>query len=304
MATTAALIREHLRDAVGFGGLVPSGAVAHGGETLVAVLGIEHHADGMAMPLLVLSESPGLVEWEPSFGLAIRDDRGERYDGYVLSAASSLGQLTVTLWVEPPPPLEARQLSVTVQGLERLNPTRGGGRGVSRPLTGGPWTAVVDLVPERTVADVPDEPGSDRLPVRVDSVPVRAHGVFVDVVPVGQARLGEGIAVCVIALERYWDRAVATLVALGPPGDDATTPAIGRAELAAWDDRGRRYRVTPMHGAARGRWSEVAAEIVPAIPPDARVLALRVAAVPRGTDTARRGDVPGPFVFAFRLPAE
>ena len=303
MATTAPLTREHLRDAVGFGGIVPTGAVARGGDTLVAALGVEHHADGAVVQLLALSDAPGLLEWNPSMGLVIRDDRGDRYEAHVLTLASSLGQLCATLWIEPALPPESRSLELVVEGMVRINPTRGGGRGVARPLAGGPWSLVLDLLPERTVADVPPQPVDGPVRGQADSVPVRAHSVFIDVVPVGQARLGSGLAVCVLAVERYWDRAVVTLVALGPVGDDANVPAIGRARIEVWDDRGHRYRVTPVQGAARGVWSEVAAEIVPAIAPDAGVLALRVSDLPLGADSGRRNDVPGPFTFGIRLAA-
>ena len=303
MATTALLTREHLRDAVGFGGIVPTGAVARGGDTLVAALGVEHHADGAVVQLLALSDAPGLLEWNPSMGLVIRDDRGDRYEAHVLTLASSLGQLCATLWIEPALPPESRSLELVVEGMVRINPTRGGGRGVARPLAGGPWSLVLDLLPERTVADVPPQPVDGPVHGQADSVPVRAHSVFIDVVPVGQARLGSGLAVCVLAVERYWDRAVVTLVALGPAGDDANAPAIGRARMEVWDDIGHRYRVTPVQGASRGVWSEVAAEIVPAIAPDAGVLALRVSDLPLGADSGRRNDVPGPFTFGIRLAA-
>jgi hypothetical protein len=303
MTTTATPPREHLRDAVGFGGIVPTGAVARGGDTLIAALGVEHHADGVVVQLLALSNAPGLLEWDPSMGLVVRDDRGDRYEAHVLTSASSLGQLCVTLWIEPALPPESRRLELVVEGLVRINPTRGGGRGVARALAGGPWSLILDLLPQRTVADVPPQPADGPVHRQADSVPIRAHGVFIDVVPVGQARLGLGLAVCVLAVERYWDRAVVTLVALGSTGDDANAPAIGRARIAVWDDRGHRYRVTPVQGASRGVWSEVAAEIVPAIAPDAGVLALSVSDLPLGADSGRRRDVSGPFTFGIRLAA-
>jgi len=282
---------------------VPSGAVARGGETLVAVLAVEHHGDGFVVPLLVLSGAPGLIEWDPSMGLTIRDDRGDRYDARLLTSASGLGQLTASVWVDRPLPPDARRLELIIDGLARVNPTPGGGRGVSRPVAGGPWSLVVDLVPDRTVVEPPPKPEHRRAVPPPGSVPVRAHAAFVDVVPVGQARLAEGIAVCVMALERYWDRSVATIVALGPPGDDAGAPAVGRADIAAWDDRGNQYETTPVQGASRGSWSEVAVELVPAIPPDVTALGLRVAEIPRGSDAGRRLTVPGPFTFGIRLPA-
>jgi hypothetical protein len=303
MSTSAPPRHDRPRDAAGFGGLVPSATVARGGETLVAVLGVEHHADGAVIPLLVLSDAPGLVEWDPAIGLQVRDDRGDRYQAQALTATSGLGQLTTTIWVEPALPPGARRLELVVDGIARVSPPREGGPGVARPISGGPWNLVVELVPERTVAELPDEPAERRASREVGSVPVRAHGAFIGVVPVGQARLGEGSAVCVLALERYWDRSVVTLVALGPPDNDAAAPAIGRARIEAWDDCGNRYRVTPVQGASRGSWSEVAAELVPTIPSEARVLGLRVSDVPRGTEGGARLSIPGPFVFGVRLPA-
>ena len=292
-----------MRDAAGFGGLVPSGAVARDGETLVLALSVEHHVDGVVIPLLVLSDAPGLIEWDPAMGLTIRDDRGDRYLGQALTSNSGLGQLNATIWVAPALPPDARRLELVVDGLARVNPARGGGAGITRPLAGGPWSLLIDLVPERTVVDVPDEPTSRRIPRHTGAVPARAHGAFIDLVPVGQARLSEGVAVCVLAVERYWDRAVASLVALGPPGDDSSTPAIGRAEIEVWDDRGNRYAATAVQGTTGGTWSEVAAEIVPGIDAEARALAIRVSDVPRGTDSSRRITIAGPFMFGIRLPA-
>lgn len=301
MATSAPPTPHHLRDASGFGGLVPSSAVARGGETLVAALAVEHHADGLAVALLVLSGAPGLLEWDPSIGLTVRDDRGERYEGSILTSASGLGQLTATVWIEPALPAAARRIELVVDGLARVNPTAAGGPGVSRPVGGGPWSLLVDLVPDRTVAEPPPEPAPGGIG-QTGSVPVRAYGAFVGLIPVGQARLVEGVAVGVLALERYWDRTVASLVALGPAGDDASVPAIGRAAIDAWDDAGTRYTVTPVQGAARGSWSEVAAELVPAPPPDATALCIRVGDIPRGGDGGRRLSVPGPITFGVRLP--
>lgn len=303
MATTAPPAPDHVRDAAGFGGLVPSDAVARDGETLVLALSVEHHIGGVVIPLLVLSDAPGLIEWDPAMGLTVRDDRGDRYPGEVLTSTSGLGQLNATVWVARALPPDARRLELVVDGLARVNPARGGGAGITRPLAGGPWNLVIDLVPERTVADIPAEPTDQRLPHHTGSVPARAHGAFVDLAPVGQARLAEGVAICVLAVERYWDRAVVSLVALGPPGDDSSTPAIGRAGIEVWDDRGNRYAATCMQGATGDTWSEVAAEIVPGIDADARVLAIRVSEVPRGTGTGGRLAIPGPFTFGIRLPA-
>lgn len=303
MATTAPPMSDRARDAAGFGGLVPTDSVAHGGETLVMALSVEHHSDGVVIPLLVLSDVPGLIEWDPAMGLTIRDERADRYTARVLNAASGLGQLSATIWVEPPLPPQSRRLELIVDGLARVNPARGGGPGVSRPMVGGPWSLLIDLVPERTVVEPPAEPIDQWVPEHTGSVPPRSHGAFVDLVPVGQARLSDGVAVCVLAVERYWDRAVASLLALGPPGDESDAPAIGRAGIEVWDDRGNRYAAASVQGAARATWSEVAAEIVPAIDVDARALAIRVSDVPRGTGTGRSRDISGPFTFGIRLPA-
>ena len=302
MATTAPPTREHLREATGFGGVIPCGSVAHGGDTMVAALGLEHHAGGSVLSLLMLSAAPGLLEWNPSLGLVMTDERGDRYDAQVLSSSSGLGQLSTTLWIAPALPLETRRLEVVIDGVERINPTRGGGPGVARVLSGGPWNLVIDLVPERTVVEPPPEPPGVAGSTEAGSVPIRAHGVFIDVVPVGQARISEGVAVCVLAIERYWDRSVVTLVALGSV-DASHTPAIGRAQVDAWDAEGHRYRVTPVQGASRGGWSEVAVELVPAIPPGSGALGLRVSDLPTGGGSSR-DRVAGSFTFGVRLPSE
>lgn len=302
MATLAPHVPDRLRDATGFGGLVPSAAVARGGETAVAALAVEHHADGVVIPLLMLSGTPGLLEWEPGMGLTIRDDRGDRYEGRLLTSASGLGQLAATIWVEPALPADATRIELIVDGLARLNPNRGEARGTSRPVGGGPWSLVIDLLPPRTMVAPPPEPGAATRSIAPGSVPVRAFGPFIDIVPVGQARHAEGIAVCVLALERYWDRAVATLLALGNADDEANVPGIGRATIEAWDDLGHRYEVTPVQGASRGGWSEVAVELAPAIVPNAAALCIRVSEVPRGSEGARRLAVPGPFMFGIQLP--
>jgi hypothetical protein len=68
-----------------FGGLVPSAATAAGGDTTLAALAVEHHADGAALPLLVLSDAPGPLAWEPSEGLRATDDAGGEYVARALS---------------------------------------------------------------------------------------------------------------------------------------------------------------------------------------------------------------------------
>lgn len=289
------------RDAIVFGGVVPSAAVARGGETLVALLGIEHHRNGVALHTLVLTESPGMIDWEPTAGLVATDDLGTLYDASTLTQTQGLGQVATTVWLTPAIPADARRVELEFTTLRRVSPPRGDEPTIARPLTGGPWCLTVDLAPARTVVDPP--PPSERRQRMSDatSVPARTFGGFVDVIPVGQARMVEGVGVCVIAAERYWDRWIVTLSAFGPPEQDAVAPAIGRAELTAWDDRGNRYRATPLQGAARRSWSEVTVELVPALAADARAIALRVADIPRGNDVGPL-PVPGPLLFGVRVP--
>ncbi len=46
---------QERRRQAGLGGLVPTGAVARAGDTLVVALVVEVHAEGAVLPLLVLS---------------------------------------------------------------------------------------------------------------------------------------------------------------------------------------------------------------------------------------------------------
>jgi hypothetical protein len=179
---------------------------------------------------------------------------------------------------------------------------RGGG-GVERPLTGESWSLEVDLVPGRTAVDPPPEPAGAPPEGGPAGVPARTFAGFRDLVPIGQARLAEGAAVCLWALERYEDRAV---LSLGTLADDPlrvgpVTPGAGIVEVR--DDRGRRYGVAPIHGAARPGWSETSLEIVPAIDPAARAVAVRLAALPCDGPPPRGGEaLAGPFTFGVALP--
>lgn len=288
------------RDRAGFGGIVPSAAVARAGETLVAALAVEHYVDSVVIPVLILSDAPGVIGWDASTGLAVGDDRGTRYDVEVLRATAGLGQLAYTVRLAPAVPADATRLELDIDGIVRVSPARGGGAGVTRQLTGGPWALTVDLRPPRTVAEMPDEPGDRRRPGARGSTPARSHGAFIDLVPVGQARLTDDSAICVFAIERYWDRSVLTVAALGSHEDPAGVPVIEGAAVDLWDDRGQRYRATALHGTTDDVWSEAAFEVLPPLDPDAQRLAIRVHTIP--TQSEGSTPRPGPVTLGVALP--
>lgn len=290
----AAAIREatERRSSTSFGGVVPSTAVARDGSALVAALAVEHHADGAAIPLLVLSDAPGLLAWEPLDAAAVRDDRGRSYSTSLLHGQAGLGALQASLWIEPPPPVDARVLEVSVPALSRLAPARGGS-GITRQLPGGPWDLVVDLVPGRTGAPVPAHPRCAPAEIAAGTrVPSRTMAAFLDLVPVGQARIASDLAVCLWGIERYGDLALVTLSMLGPPRGGI--PGEG-TELEVWDDRGTLYTATLEHAGSSESWSEMVVRIAPALDRGATRLAVRV--------TARRdGDDDVEFLFGIALP--
>lgn len=261
----------------GFGGIVPGGAVAHGGEALVALLAVEHHADGAVLALLVLSNAPGALAWDPGAGLEVRDDAGRRYAVAPLAQHAGLGALQAGVWISPPPPPSARRLEITARGLARMGAARGGAA-VPRPLSGGPWHLVADLVPPATAVPPPPEPPAARAhgPAAARHVPARAWGSFDGMLPVGQARITPAGAVCAWALERYRERGVLTLAGLGHTAADAEA-----CRIDVWDDAGRRYAVALLHLAAGEGWFELGVEITPA-PPRRGALALRLDRLPGG----------------------
>lgn len=288
------------RGQASLGGLVPTASVAREGDTLVMALCVELHADGAVIPLLVLSDAPGLLGWDPAQGLSVRDDAGRGYAVTSLAQQAGLGALQTAVWIEAVPPPDARALRLEVGGLVRTAVARGGG-GVERPLSGATWVLDIDLVPQRTGAPVPDEPEGDPPPGRPARVPARTFAGFRDLVPIGQARVAEGAAVCLWGLERYADRAVLTVGALAeePLRVAPLTPGAGRAEV--WDDRARRYEVSPIHGAARPGWSETSLEVSPALHPDARALGVRLSDLP-GHGGRGAAVLAGPFTFGVAVP--
>ena len=293
--------QERRRQAA-LGGLVPTGAVARAGDTLALALVVEVHPEGAVLPLLVLSDAPGLLGWDPSQGLSVRDDAGREYEAGALAQQAGLGALQTAAWLEPAPPPDARSLRLEISGLMRTAVARGGG-GVERPLAGDVWELEIDLVPGRTAVDPPPEPDGAGPEGRPARVPARTYGGFRDLVPIGQARMAEGAAVCLWALERYEDRAVLSFGTLAdePLRVGPVTPGAGTVEV--WDDRGRRYAVAPIHGAARPGWSETSLEIAPAIDPAARALGVRLSGLPcEGAPPSGGEPLAGPFTFGVAVP--
>lgn len=258
------------RGSVGFGGIVPCAVDVRSGSVLVAVLGVELHADGAAVPLLILSDVPGLLRWDAVGALEAEDDVGTRYAVSGLSRQSGLGAMTATVWLVPEVPPQARCLRLTVSDVARLSVPRGG-TGVERVLSGGPWELEVDLVPGRTAVAPPPEVAAPAEEAPTGGVPVRALDSYGPRIPVGQARIRGGTAVCPWSIERYAERSVLTLGVL----HDADLPDDGR-EVSIWDDRGRRYGVHLLQEVARDGWTEVSVTVVPGIDPAARALGLRV----------------------------
>lgn len=286
-----------LRSGPSFGGVVPSSCVARDGGTMVAALCVEHHADGAVVPLLVLSDAPGVLSWESLEDVVVRDDHDRGYAVSVLHGQAGLGAMQVSLLVEPAPPADARHLLVMIPSLSRLAPARGGS-GVTRPLAGGPWVLDVDLVPSRTTVPVPARVDpvdlDDDEPLGAGRVPTRGVGAFVDLVPVGQARVGAHVAVSLCSLERYEDLAVLTLAILDDPAAESPHAAEDVA-VAAWDDRGTSYDVEFESASGAPGWSELAVRLTPALHPEATRLGVRVAPEPGAED--------GPdFLFGVALP--
>lgn len=284
----------------GFGGLVPTGASARAGETVVCALVVEHYADGAAVPLLCLSAAPGVLGIDPGSAVRAVDDRGRSYDVDTVTRDAGLGAVQATLWLTPGLPADARRLELTVERLTRTSVGRRGG--VERPLTDGPWVLVVDLLPGRTAVEAPARPRGVRPPPTSPRAPVRTATAFADVAPIGQARVANGIAVCMWAIERYGDRAVLSLGCLTADGVEATPLAPGRGTVAVWDDAGMEYSVAPIHGSAAVAWSESSLELTPA-PPHGATLAIRLADLPGRARTPEGGwALAGPFIFGVALP--
>ena len=279
---------------------MPTGAFARAGETVVCALVVEHHADGAAVPLLCLSSAPGVLGIDPESDVRAADDRGRAYDVRTVTRDAGLGAVQATLWLTPGPPADARRLELTVERLTRTSVGRRGG--VERPLADGPWRLTIESLPGRTAVEAPPRPRGTRPAPASPRAPVRTAAAFEDVVPIGQARVANGVAVCLWAIERYGDRAVLSIGCLTADGVEAAPLAPGRGTVAVWDDAGTEYSVAPIHGSAALAWSESSLELTPAPPPGV-VLGLRLADLPGRARTPEGGwALAGPFTFGVALP--
>jgi hypothetical protein len=301
--TPLATVGPERRRQASLGGLVPTAAVAREGDTLVTALCVEVHAEGAVVPTLVLSDAPGLLGWDPAQGLTVRDDAGREYEVDNLGQQAGLGALQTAVWIEPAPPPDARRLRLEVGSLVRTAVARGGG-GVERPLAGSTWTLELDLVPGRTAVEPPPPPPEQAPPARPARVPARTFAGFRDLLPIGQARVGEGATVCLWAAERYEDRAVLSVGTLAEDPLRVAPITAGAGTVEVWDDRGRRYEVAPIHGSSRGGWSETSLEVVPAIDPGVRALAVRLKDLPSEGPPPRGAEaLAGPFTFGVAVPS-
>jgi hypothetical protein len=299
-AAQAMLVGPEDRGQETFGGLLPSAAVSRSEETVVLALSVEHHADGAAIPLLCLSSAPGVLGLDPESAIGVTDDQGRAYDVTTITKDAGLGAVQATIWVTPAIPPDARRLEVEVRTLSRVSTGRRGGG--ERPLTDGPWRLDLDLLPERTAAEQPARPRGRAAVAASAKAPARSAAAFEGLVPIGQARVGHGLAVCVWSLERYGERAVLSLGCLTAEGVDVTPLAPGKGEVRVWDDAGGLYEVAPIHGSAGSHWIEASLEITPAPPPEATALGIRIADLPGTARTPEgRHALEGPFDFGVTL---
>lgn len=256
-----------------FGGAVPSGEVADDHDSLCAISGIEHFTDGALAHLLVLSSAVGVMDVDAA-DLSVADNRGTQYSHIALATTHGLGHVLRSLWISPAVPTDATELTVVCTSLTRVAPNRQGGP-IERPLPGGPWTVTVPLYPPRTVTDVPDEPERRRRMPPAPSATSRTYASFQRLVPIGQARVHDGIAICALSAEVYSDRWVLSVAVFGESETDGTAP-LTEATVTAWDNRSGRYRSRPMHGTTHERGREAAFEMVPRLDPDASAIAVRI----------------------------
>ena len=305
VSTSTPVAADPERRQSGFGGLLPTSAVAREGDTLVVALSVEVHAEGAVLPLLVLSDAPGLLGWDPVQGLVARDDHGRAYEvaqprpaggprrapDRGLDRARRRRRTPATCVLEVSGLVRTAVVAGRVASSAR-SPAPPGASTSTCCRRAPPWTC-------------PSRRPASRRPGGPARVPARTFAGFRDLVPIGQARVAEGAAVCLWALERYADRAVLSVAALAedPLRVAPLTPGVGRVEV--WDDRGRAYEVTPIHGAARPGWSETSLEVVAGDRPGgARRSACGSRDLPgHSPPPAQRDALAGPFTFGVAIPA-
>lgn len=287
------------RSADTFGGLLPCGVVARSEETVVMALSLEHHTDGFAIALVILSGTPGQLAWIASDGLSVLDDLGKAYPVHLISQVTGLGALSATVWIDAPTPPQARAIRLSVSDIQRVAGSRGGAGGL-RGLSGGPWNLEIPLLPEATIADPPPLGTEMRGAAAARRIPPRSWSALRSVVPIGQSRVREGASVSLWALERYEERDILTLSVLVDPPLMATQDEIGE-EIQLWDDLGTSYSCRTVNTVAGARWSETVVEVTPPIDQAATRLGISLVALPISDPDGVPVDV-GRMTFGVALP--
>ena len=253
------------RGATSLGGLVPCAATARDGSALVMALAVEIHSDGVAIPLVVVADTPGIISLGDEPTVTASDDVGTTYDVDVITRTSGLGSMTATIWLDGAIPESATRLDIHVETIRRVAVTRSP-VAVERPVSGGPWDLGIPLQPMRTLADPPLQSGATARPTREpDRVPPRSVSAFRGITPIGQAKIRDGLVVCAWAIEHYDDRALLTLAALGEANVDLEPVDITDDEISVWDDVGSRYSVRSIGHVGGPGWSETTLEVLPPI---------------------------------------
>lgn len=263
------------RSATSLGGLVPCAVTSREGSTLVMALAVEIHGEGVAIPIVVVTDAPGIISLRDEDAVAVSDDVGTTYDVVTIARASGLGSMTATIWLRGAIPEAATRLDIRVAAIGRVAVT-GSPVAVERAISGGPWDLSIPLRPTRTLADPPIQSGAGGAPAREpDRVPPRSCPAFRGITPIGQAKIRDGLVVCAWAIEHYDDRALLTIAALADAAADLEPVDVADDEVSVWDDVGGRYDVRSIaHVGGRG-WSETTLEVLPPI--DRRAMRLGIA---------------------------
>ncbi len=288
------------RSADTFGGLLPCGVIARSEETAVIALSLEHHTDGFAIALVILSGTPGQLAWIASDGLSVVDDLGKAYPVQPISQATGLGALSATVWIDAPTPPQARAIRLTVSDIQRVAGARGGAGGL-RGLSGGPWQLELPLLPNPTIADAPPRGTDVRGATAARRIPPRSWNALRSVIPIGQSRVREGASVSLWALERYEERDILTLSMLVDPPLIATHDEIGE-DVRLWDDLGTSYSCRTVNTVAGARWSETVVEVTPPVDQAATRLGISLGALPISDADGVPVDV-RPMIFGVALPS-
>jgi hypothetical protein len=288
------------RSADTFGGLLPCGVVTSTEETAVVALALEHHTDGFAIALLIMSGAPGQLAWIATEGLSVVDDLGKAYPVQLVTQHAGLGTLGATVWIDAAIPPQARSLRLSISDVQRVAGARAGAGGL-RTLSGGPWQIELPLIPQRTITEPPPMGAVVHEPLASRRIPSRSWSALRSVVPVGQSRVRDGVSLSLWALERYDELDILTLSLLVDAPFTPTMPESMDGHIAIWDDLGHQYSCTVVGGATGARWAEAVVEITPPINDSATRLGIEIGAIP----VADSDGVPlatEPMTFGVTLP--